>query len=90
MPSFHLKADLVNSALPPFLFFLKYGALTDNTVIFNAKLQEFAQKVGFIANLYTGGKLPSEKAYYQVESLFRELQSTKGTFINDQEDQDDL
>ena len=43
----------------------------------------------FIANLYTGGKLPSEKAYYQVESLFRELQSTKGTFINDQEDQGD-
>ena len=66
-----------------------HGSLTDDTVIFNAKLQEFAQKVGFIANLYTGGKLPSEKAYYQVESLFRELESTKGIFIHDQQDQGD-
>ena len=59
-----------------------HGTLTKDTVLFNAKLQEFAQKVGFIANLYTGGKLPSEEAYFRVESLWRELESTKTTIFN--------
>ena len=66
-----------------------HGSVTDDTVIFNAKLQEFAQKIGFIANLHTGGKLASEKAYCQVESLWRELELTKGIMINDQQDQGD-
>ncbi len=66
-----------------------HGSVTDNTVIFNAKLQEFAQKIGFIANLHTGGKLPSEEAYFNVESLWRELESTKGIIINDQLNQAD-
>lgn len=66
-----------------------HGSLTHDTVILNAKLQEFAQKVGFIANLYTAGKLPSDKAYFQIESLWRELESTKGIIIDDQEDRSD-
>ncbi|MGK7954027.1 MAG: hypothetical protein AB4063_01975 [Crocosphaera sp.] len=58
------------------------GSINNDTVLFNEKLQAFAQKVGFIANLYTGGKLPSKEAYSQVESLWRELEST-GTMIHD-------
>ncbi|WP_107670383.1 hypothetical protein [Cyanothece sp. BG0011] len=60
-----------------------HGTLTQDTVLFNNKLQEFAHKVGFIANLHTGGKLPSEKAYGQVESLWRDLESTKMTLSED-------
>ena len=59
-----------------------HGNLTEDKVVFNEKLQKFAQKVGFIANLYTGGKLPSEQAYCQVESLWRELASTKEIMID--------
>ncbi len=58
-----------------------HGSLTKDTVIFNAKLQEFAQKVGFIANLHTGGKLPPKEAYEQVENLWRELKETKMTIF---------
>lgn len=50
------------------------GSVTDEAVIFNAKLQEFAQRVGFIANLYAGGKLPLEETYFKVESLWEDLQ----------------
>ncbi|MDJ0660891.1 MAG: hypothetical protein QNJ42_15595 [Crocosphaera sp.] len=60
-----------------------HGALSKDKVIFNAKLQEFAQKVGFIANLYTGGKLPSEEAYGRVESLWRELELMKAIITDD-------
>ena len=51
------------------------GSVTNEAVIFNAKLQEFAQKVGFIANLYAGGKLPLQETYFKVESLWTDLQS---------------
>ncbi len=54
-----------------------HGSLTDEAVIFHAKLQEFAQKVGFIANLYSGGKLPLQETYFKVESLWRDLESIK-------------
>lgn len=66
-----------------------YGSLTNDTVIFNAKLQEFAQKIGFLANLHSSGKVPSEEAYSEVESLWRELELTKGNVINDLQDQGD-
>lgn len=61
-----------------------HGSLTHNTVIFNTKLQEFAQKVGFIANLHTGGKLPPKEAYNQVEDLWKELEETKMTVFEAQ------
>ncbi|MDJ0730677.1 MAG: hypothetical protein QNJ33_11865 [Crocosphaera sp.] len=60
------------------------GTLTQDRVIFNTKLQEFSQKVAFIASLYSSGKLPSEEAYYRVESLWRELESTKVTIFDNQ------
>ncbi|MDJ0582099.1 hypothetical protein [Crocosphaera sp.] len=66
-----------------------YGSPTNDTVIFNAKLQEFAQKIGFLANLHSSGKVPSEEAYCQVEYLWRELELTKGNVINDLQDQGD-
>ncbi|EAZ90355.1 DUF7219 family protein [Crocosphaera chwakensis] len=58
-----------------------HGSLTNHTVMFNTKLQQFAQKVGFIANLHTGGKLPPKEAYDQVEGLWRELEATKMTIF---------
>ncbi|MGB5596319.1 MAG: hypothetical protein WBM62_20105 [Crocosphaera sp.] len=65
------------------------GSLTTDKVIFNIKLQEFSQKVLFIANLYTGGKLASEEAYLQIESLWKQLELTKTTILDDQDSQND-
>ena len=49
-----------------------HGSLTNEPEIFNTKLQQFAQKIGFIAKLYSSRKVPSQQAYCQVESLWRE------------------
>jgi hypothetical protein len=58
-----------------------YGKLTAENLIFNSNLQEFAQKVGFISNLYTGGKISSEEAYLQIEQLWEQLQQSKQTIL---------
>ena len=36
-------------------------------------LQEFAQRVSFIANLETGGKLSPEESYQQIQALWKQL-----------------
>lgn len=53
------------------------GKFTPENLAFNANLQEFAQRVSYISALETGGKLPPEQAYAQVESLWQELQLSK-------------
>lgn len=53
------------------------GKFTPENLAFNANLQEFAQKLSYISALHTGGKLSSETAYEQVESLWQKLQQSK-------------
>ena len=54
-----------------------HGKFKLNTLAFNANLQEFSHRVGYISNLHTGGKLSSNEAYQALESLWHELQTTK-------------
>lgn len=61
-----------------------HGTLNKDKVVFNTRLQQFAHKAGFIANLYTSGKLTPEEAYLQLESLWRELEVTKTAIFDDQ------
>lgn len=42
-------------------------------LLFDANLQEFAQKVGYISCLETSGKLPPEIAFQEVEELWEKL-----------------
>lgn len=54
-----------------------YGQVKPENLVFNANLQEFAQKISYICNLETGGKLPPEEAYEQIKGLWKELKRTK-------------
>ncbi|WP_193198707.1 hypothetical protein [Nostoc sp. MG11] len=54
-----------------------YGEFKPENLIFNANLQEFAQKVGYVANLETGGKLSPEDAYKYIQTLWKELKHSK-------------
>ena len=54
-----------------------YGAFTPEHLAFNANLQEFAQKVAYIAALETGGKLTPQEAYRQIKSLWKPLKQSK-------------
>ena len=54
-----------------------HGKVKPENLVFNANLQEFAQKIGYISNLETAGKVPPEAAYKQIKSLWKELKRSK-------------
>ena len=54
-----------------------YGQVLPENLVFNANLQEFAQRVSFITNLETGGKLSSEESYQQIKALWKQLKRSK-------------
>lgn len=49
------------------------GDFNPQNLVFNANLQEFAQKVSYICNLETNGKVTSTEAYKQIKHLWHEL-----------------
>jgi len=53
-----------------------HGEIKPEQLIFNANLQEFAQRVGYISGLHTGGRLSSDAAIEQISQLWHELQSS--------------
>lgn len=63
------------------------GEFTPAAFLFNANLQEFAQRVSIICSLQTGGKLSPTEAFQQLESLWHQLQvATEQLEVSDQED----
>ncbi|HEY9632618.1 MAG TPA: hypothetical protein V6D14_04385 [Coleofasciculaceae cyanobacterium] len=54
-----------------------YGSVKPENLIFNANLQEFTQRVNFICNLETNGKLSPEEAYQQIKVLWKQLKRTR-------------
>lgn len=54
-----------------------HGHVRPENLVFNANLQEFAQRVNFICNLETAGKLPPEEAYGQIKNLWKQLKRSK-------------
>ena len=54
-----------------------HGKIKPENLVFNSNLQEFSQKVSYICNLETSGKLAPEQAYKQIKSLWKELKHSK-------------
>ncbi|MBC1221960.1 hypothetical protein GNF10_04355 [Nostoc sp. UCD121] len=54
-----------------------YGQVKPENLLFNANLQELAQKVGYISALETNGKLDPEDAYKQIKALWKQLKHSK-------------
>lgn len=54
-----------------------YGKVKPENLVFNANLQEFAQRVNYICNLETAGKLPPDEAYTQIKNLWKQLKRSK-------------
>lgn len=53
------------------------GSFTPENLVFNANLQEFAQRVSFLCNLETAGKISAEEAYQQVKELWHQLKESR-------------
>lgn len=62
-----------------------YGNFSPERLAFNANLQEFSTRIGYIVNLETGGKLAPEDAYKQIKALFKELKKTKKGLLSKEE-----
>ncbi|MBF2067180.1 MAG: hypothetical protein IGS39_22600 [Calothrix sp. C42_A2020_038] len=54
-----------------------YGQVKPENLVFNANLQEFAQRINFICSLETSGKITPEDAYEQIKALWKKLKQTK-------------
>jgi hypothetical protein len=54
-----------------------YGQVKPENLVFNANLQEFAQKISYICNLETSGKIPPDQAYEQIKDLWKNLKRSK-------------
>ncbi|MCL2935800.1 MAG: hypothetical protein MGU50_04025 [Trichodesmium sp. MAG_R02] len=67
-----------------------HGDFSPENLIFNANLQEFAQRVSFISGLETGGKISSEEAYNEIKKLWKKLKKSKKNLGISEEDQKSL
>ncbi|MGD1703125.1 DUF7219 family protein [Dapis sp. BLCC M229] len=54
-----------------------HGDFTPENLVFNANLQEFAQRVSIICGLETGGKISPEEAYDKIKDLWKQLKKSK-------------
>lgn len=53
------------------------GPFTPENLVFNANLQEFGQRVGYICSLEAGGKISPDEAYEQIKMLWSQLKQSK-------------
>lgn len=56
-----------------------------NNLVFNANLQEFAQKTGYICGLETNGKISAEEAYDRIKELWHQLRISKQKLLDKQD-----
>ncbi|MGK7877728.1 MAG: hypothetical protein AB4426_31825 [Xenococcaceae cyanobacterium] len=54
-----------------------HGQQSTANLAFNANLQKFAQRVTYICNLTTNGKLSPDEAYSEIKSLWKQLKLSK-------------
>jgi hypothetical protein len=54
-----------------------HGDVKPENIVFNANLQEFAQRVTFLSCLETSGKISPLDAYEQIDHLWEQLKQSK-------------
>ena len=62
-----------------------YSPSNPNSLVFNANLQEFAQKVAYVCGLETNGKISSKEAYDRIKELWHQLKASKKELLNETE-----
>ncbi|MBC7883427.1 MAG: hypothetical protein H7Y37_19235 [Anaerolineae bacterium] len=58
------------------------GQPTLGNLVFNANLQEFANRVAIICALETGGKIHAEEAYQEIRSIWKKLKESKNNLLD--------
>ncbi|MEE3716725.1 hypothetical protein V2H45_08205 [Tumidithrix elongata RA019] len=57
------------------------GHCTPENLVFDANLQEFSQRVGYITALETGGKISPHEAFQQLDVLWQQLKTSKENLL---------
>ncbi|MBE9047213.1 hypothetical protein IQ255_22900 [Pleurocapsales cyanobacterium LEGE 10410] len=63
------------------------GNFSPNNLVFNANLQEFAQKVAYICGLETNGKISSKEAYDRIKQLWHQLKASKRELLEENDEE---
>lgn len=64
----------------------KFSSNNPQNLLFNANLQEFAQKVAYICGLETNGKISSQEAYDRIKDLWHQLENSRQELLDNQEE----
>ncbi|MGK7873391.1 MAG: hypothetical protein AB4426_08775 [Xenococcaceae cyanobacterium] len=59
-----------------------YGKFTPENLVFNANLQEFGQRVSYLCNLETSGRISAKEAYNQIKELWHQLKKSKKELLD--------
>ncbi len=59
-----------------------YGEFTPENLVFNANLQEFAQRISYVCNLENNGKISPKDAYERIKHLWKQLKQSKKELLN--------
>lgn len=59
-----------------------YGDFKPENLVFNANLQEFANRINIICALETGGKIPPTEAYKEIKKLWKDLKESKKSLLD--------
>ena len=54
-----------------------HGQFKPENLVFNANLQEFTHKIGYICSLETAGRITPAESYAQIKLLWKDLKRTK-------------
>ena len=53
------------------------GVFTPENLVFNANLQEFAQRIIYLCGLENNGKITPEAAYQEIRQLWKQLRISR-------------
>ena len=56
-----------------------------NNLLFNANLQEFAQRVSYVCGLESNGKISAAESYDRIKQLWRDLKASKKELLDQDE-----
>ena len=58
------------------------GDFTPENLVFDANLQEFAQRISYVCSWENNGKISPQDAYEQIKSLWKKLKQSKKELLN--------
>lgn len=59
-----------------------YGEFTPEKMVFNANLQQFAQRVVYLCSLEANGKITPEDAYDEIKKFWQQLKLSKEELLD--------